>query len=121
MKPDSTYWRNSRRKCATLFTNSQLSVICPRLKYIAGIGSLISISLLQAPVIVLRISVWLYHGHFVQICFCTKSASFEPILAIVLQKGMAMIFYIVSQILFSLQQGDAFSQCLFCSPLSQSV
>lgn len=116
MKPDSTYWRNSRRKCATLVTDGQLSAICPRLKYIAGIGSLIGISLLQAHVIVLRISVYLYHGHLAQMYVCAKSASFELILGIVLQKSMAMIFYIVSKILFSSQQRDAFLQSLFFRP-----
>jgi hypothetical protein len=120
VKPDSTYWRNSRRKCATLFTDGQLSAICPRLKYIAGIGSLIGISLLQAPVFVLGISVYLYHGHLVQIYFCAKPASFELILGIVLPKSMAMIFYSISRILFSLQQRDAFLQSLFHSPLSRS-
>jgi hypothetical protein len=87
--------------------------MCPRLQYTAGIGSLIGISLLQATVMVLRTSVYLYHGHLVQIDFCAKTTSFEPILRTILQKSVAMIFHIASKILFSLQQRDAFLQSPF--------
>lgn len=95
--------------------------MCPGPKYIASVGSSFGISLLQATVIVLRASVYLYHGHFVQIEFCAKTASFEPILRIVLQKSIAMMFYIVSEILFSLQQRYAFLKSSLYPLLGRSV